>query len=219
MCAAVSGSGKGKITQMNSLVHYLAPHMFIRLFTKEKCTIEEKQIRQILKVICALRNSGGGRLTIRLTEICLSSDVQKCVEIIEGAVDKVLSETNKTDLLALTSLTKIIFLVRGSKAIVTMKYNMYLMTDGEAKIVPTTKSAAEMRLLLQGSKQQSPAKHGAPQPIESSAELEDKMGLLKRHGGTIQSRPISVPPFRGKCTQNQHFTTSIAVANFAFCEK
>jgi hypothetical protein len=76
------------------------------------------------------------------------------MEIIKDAVDEVLSDTSKTNLLEfMMFLNRIIFYIKDSKEIVTMKYNMYIMTSEVAQLVPSTKSAAEVRRLLQTRKQ------------------------------------------------------------------
>ncbi len=156
---------------MNSLVHFLNPQKFIRLRMFTKCATEEN-LQEILKSICALRNSGGGRLTIWLTETCSRSDAEKCMEIIKDAVDEVLSDTSKTNLLEfMMFLNRIIFYIKDSKEIVTMKYNMYIMTSEVAQLVPSTKSAAEVRRLLQTRKQQPTTKYNISGKTNETAKL------------------------------------------------
>ena len=134
----------------NHLTHVLnSPKTFIRMFTRENCTFEERQIQEILKPICALRNCGGGKLTILFTKICLKSEAEKCADIIKNAVDKSLSDTIRDDLLVCIHPRSIIFLARGSKKIVTMKYNLYFMTDSSPEFVSCTTSSDDIRLFLQ----------------------------------------------------------------------
>ena len=148
MSASESKETDGK--KPNHLTHVLnSPKTFIRMFTRQKCTIEEKQIQEILKCICALRNSGGGKLAIFFIEACLKSETEKCVEIIKNNVDEALSDTRQLDLLVWTLPHGMIFLVSGSKKVVTMKYNLYFMTDdGSPKLISRTKSAEDIKIFL-----------------------------------------------------------------------
>ena len=146
--------------KVHNIEHVLHPEEFIRLFTKERCTNEEKRIQKILQCIYALRNSGGGKLTIWLTERCSRSQIEECVKIIRKAVDDVLSESKGTDFLDWESRNRLLtFSIKGSEEIVTMKYNMYVMENNVAKLVPSTKSAAEVRLLLQRRKREPAAEY------------------------------------------------------------
>ena len=148
MSASESKETDGK--KPNHLTHVLnSPKTFIRMFTIEKCTIKEKQMQEILKCICALRNCGGGKLTIFFIETCLKSETEKCVEIIKNAVDEALSDTRQLDLLVWTLPRGIISLVSGSKKVVTMEYNLYFMTDSSLEFVSCTKSAEDIKLFLQ----------------------------------------------------------------------
>ena len=148
MSASESKETDGK--KPNHLIHVLnSPKTFIRMFTTGKCTIEEKQIQEILKCICALRNCGGGKLTILFTETSLKSETEKCVEIIKNAVDDALSDTRQLDLFVWTRPQGIIFFVSGSKKVVTIKYNLYFMTDSSLEFVSSTKSAEDIKLFLQ----------------------------------------------------------------------
>ena len=145
-----SESKETDFKKRNHLTHVLnSPKTFIRMFTREHCTTEEKQIQEILKPICALRNCGGGVLTILFIEICLKSEAEKCVDIIKNAVGKALSDTTGDDLLVCIHPRSIIFLARGSKKIVKMKYNLYFMTDSSLEFVSSKKSAEDIKLFLQ----------------------------------------------------------------------
>ena len=146
--------------KIHNIEHVLHPEEFIRLFTKEGCTNEEKRIQEILQCICALRNSGGGKLTIWLTERCSRSQIEECVKIIRKAVDDDLSESKGTNFLDWNCTNRLLtFWIKGSEEVVTMKYNMYVMENNVAKPVPSTKSAAEVRLLLQRRKEEPAAEY------------------------------------------------------------
>ncbi|XP_028415128.1 uncharacterized protein LOC114538184 [Dendronephthya gigantea] len=125
------------------------PSNFVKMFTIEKCTYEDKIMRQILNSICALRNSGGGMLTIFLLGTFFESDVKKCSDIITNAINETLSDTGKKDFSSYNLSNKIAFLVNGSKEIITVKYNMCIIAeDGDAKLMPSKKSAEEVRSYL-----------------------------------------------------------------------
>lgn len=95
-------------------------------------------------------NSGGGKLTIWLTKICSASEIEKCVKIIQDAAENILSNTKRADCVMKKSMNRLLlFSVRGSEEIVTMKYNMYVMEDDEVKLVSSTRSAADVRRVLQ----------------------------------------------------------------------
>lgn len=160
MSETLDSAKKPDDAKINNIEHILDPKTFIRLFTTEKCGNEEKLIKEILQSICALRNSGGGKLTIWLTETSSRSEIDECMEIISNAMDDVLSESEGTDILDWESTNRLLtFWIKGSEEIVTMKYNMYVMEKDVAKLVPSTKSAAEVRLLLQKRKENSSMKH------------------------------------------------------------
>ena len=148
--------------------------------------LESKREKEILDCICALRNSGGGRLRFGLSGTSSTSEVKKWVDIIKNTVGKVMSDTNKNDLLAWIDSNKIIFLVKGSKEIVTMEYNMYIIEDGEARLVPSTKSASEVRSLLRGQKKHSSGKQ-IVQPFESCGRSSE---YRKRKGRSDANRGI-----------------------------
>jgi hypothetical protein len=134
MPANASKETDGK--KMNNLLHVLKPKTFIRMFTEEKCTFEENVIQEILKCICALRNSAGGKLTIFFLETCLRPEAKKCVEVIKNAA------------------AEVVILVSGSKEIVTMKYHIYVMMNGIPKLLPSSTSAKDMRQRFAGSTMQ-----------------------------------------------------------------
>ena len=153
MSSIVNTSKKSGSEKINNIEHVLHPKIFIRLFTKEKCTYEEKLIQEILQHICALRNSGGGKFTIWLTETCSAQEIDECAEIIINAVETVLSDTKRNDIKKSKCMNRLLmFFIKGSEEIVTMKYNMYIMENNDAKLVPSTKPAAEVRLFLQRQK-------------------------------------------------------------------
>lgn len=155
MTEAVIASKEPGGEKTNNIEHILNPKIFIRLFTKEGCTNEEKLMQEILRCICALRNSGGGKLIIWLTEACSRSEIKKCAEIIINAAENVLSSTKRTDCVNSKCMNRLlIFSIKGSEEIVTMKYNMYIMENDVVKLVPSTKSATEVRLLLQKQKRE-----------------------------------------------------------------
>ncbi|XP_028403217.1 uncharacterized protein LOC114525955 [Dendronephthya gigantea] len=133
----------------NNLEFRISPSKFVKMFTIDKCTYEDKIMQEILNLICALRNSGGGRLTIFLLGTLFESDVKKCSDIITNAINETLSGTGKEDFLSYNLSNKIAFLVNGSKEIITVKYNMYIIgEDGDAKLMPSKKSAKEVRSYL-----------------------------------------------------------------------
>ena len=150
MAEAVSASKKNGADKMNNIEHVLDLELFTRLFTWEGCTYDEKLVQEILRCICGLRNSGGGKLTIWLTKTCTASVIEKSVTIIQDAAENILSNTKRADCVMKKSMNRIlIFSIRGSEEIVTMKYNMYVMEDDEVKLVSSTRSAAHVRRLLQ----------------------------------------------------------------------
>ena len=179
--ASKEPSGKKK----NQLMHTLNPKQFVRLFTMEKCTFEDKLIKEILKCICALRNSGGGKLIIWFTETCLMLDAEKCVKIINKAVDEVLSETRSTDLLEWKFSNRIIFLVSGSREIVTMKYNIYIMTNEILEFVPSTKSVEDMRLYFH---KQDEHPERADFPVSKQHQVQ--VSSLKKKSRSIPKRSV-----------------------------
>ena len=121
---------------MNNIEHVLDPKLFIKFFTRERCTYEEKLVQEILRCICGLRNSGGGKLTIWLTKICSASEIEKCVKIIQDAAENILSNTKRTDCVMKKSMNRLlIFSIQGSEEIVTMKYNMCVMENDEVKLI------------------------------------------------------------------------------------
>ena len=153
MSSVVNASKKSSSEKINNIEHVLNPKKFIRLFTKETCTYEEKLIQKILQHICALRNSGGGKLTIWLTETCSTREIEACAEIIINAAENVLSDTKRNDFKKSKCMNRLLmFFIKGSEEIVTMNYNMYIMENNDAKLVPSTKPAAEVRLFLQRQK-------------------------------------------------------------------
>ena len=143
--------------KMNNIEHVLNPKIFIKLFTSERCTNEEKLMQEILQRICALRNSGGGKLTIWLTETCSISEIEECADIIGNGIEAVLPDSGILDWESRNRL--LTFSIKGSEEVVTMKYNMYVMENNVAKLVPSTKSAAEVRLLIQKQKGQPARKY------------------------------------------------------------
>ena len=143
MPANASKETDGK--KMNNLLHVLKPKTFIRMFTEEKCTFEENVIQEILKCICALRNSAGGKLR---------PEAKKCVEVIKNAAAEVLSETKQTDMFEWIFSNRVVILVSGSKEIVTMKYHIYVMMNGIPKLLPSSTSAKDMRQRFAGSTMQ-----------------------------------------------------------------
>ena len=150
MAEAVNTSKKTGGDKMINIEHVLDLESFITFFTVEGCTYEEKLVQEILRCICGLRNSGGGKLTLRLTKTCTASEIEKCVEIIQDAAENILSNTNRADCVVKKSMNRVlIFSIRGSEEIVTMKYNMYVMENDEVKLVSSTRSAADVRRLLQ----------------------------------------------------------------------
>ena len=150
MAEAVNTSKKTGGDKMNNIEHVLDLELFIRLLPREGCKHEEKLIKEILRCICGLRNSGGGKLTIWLTKTCSASEIEKCVKIIQDAAENILSNTIRADCVMKKSMNRVlIFSVRGSEEIVTMKYNMYVMENDEVKLVSSTRSAADVRRLLQ----------------------------------------------------------------------
>ena len=153
MLSIVNASKESSSEKINNIEHVLNPKIFIRFFTKEKCTYEEKRIQKILQHICALRNSGGGKLTIWLTETCSTRETEECAEIIINAAENVLSDTKRNDFKKSKCTNRLLmFFIKGSEEIVTMNYNMYIMENNDAKLVPSTKPAAEVRLFLQRQK-------------------------------------------------------------------
>ena len=158
----------------NNIDHVLNPEKFIRLFTKKRCTNEDKLMQEILRCICALRNSGGGKLTIWLTETCSTREVETCAKIIINAAENALPTTKRTDFIKLKCTNRLlIFSIRGSKEIVTMKYNMYIIENDVVKLVPSIKSAAEVRILLQTQKGKSVRRDETRSKEEPGARAEE----------------------------------------------
>ena len=105
-----------------------------------------EKIQEILKCICALRNSNGGELTVWFTNILSMSEANKRAKTIKQGVDHNLSNTSRTDLLYFIIPTKIVCLVRGAKNVVTMNYNMYKMVKEGLKLIsPNAYTAAKIR--------------------------------------------------------------------------
>ena len=156
MAEAVVASKKLDGEKTTNIEHVLDPETFIKLFTKEGCTNEEKLMQEILQPICALRNSGGGKLTIWLKKTCSTREIEKCAAIIINAAENALSNTKRTDCIKGKCMNRlIIFSILGSQEVVTMNYNMYIVENDDVKRVPSTKSAAEVRLLLHKRKEES----------------------------------------------------------------
>ena len=166
MAEAVIASKESGGEKTNDIEHVLDFETFIKLFTKEGCTNEDKLMQEILQPICALRNSGGGKLTIWSKENCSTRESEKCAEIIINAAEDYLSNTKKTDCIKEKCMNRLlIFSIRGSQEVVTMNYNMYIVENDEVQLVQSTKSAAEVRLLLQERK-------GESVPIAGNHEQE-----------------------------------------------
>ena len=186
MTVDVSKNSGGE--KMHNIEHVLNPK---KLFTK-KCTNEEKHIQEILQSICALRNSGGGKLTIRLKETCSRSEIEECVKIIRKAAVDVLSKSKESDFLKWQYTKKLLnFSIKGSEEISTMKYNMYIMENEVAKLVPSTKSAAEVRLLLQKRKGKPVAEYNTNTVGVESNKLEKSTKPEYENNDTTESSLVS----------------------------
>ena len=101
----------------------------------------------ILKIICSLRNSGGDVLEIRMKP---ELGMESCINIVNDAVNEMLSNTDQNDLSVSGDKKTSSIFVKSCEEIVTMNYNLCIMKDGEAELVPPTKSAADVRSLLLG---------------------------------------------------------------------
>ena len=106
-----------------------------------------RKVYMILKIICSLRNSGGDVLEIRMKP---ELGMESCINIVNDAVNEMLSNTDQNDLSVSGDKKTSSIFVKSCEEIVTMNYNLCIMKDGEAELVPPTKSAADVRSLLLG---------------------------------------------------------------------
>ena len=194
MAEAVIASKESGGEKTNDIEHVLDFETFIKLFTKEGCTNEDKLMQEILQPICALRNSGGGKLTIWSKENCSTRETEKCAEIIINAAENALSNTKKTDCIKEKCMNRLlIFSILGSQEVVTMNYNMYIVENDKVKLVQSTTSAAEVRLLrlhLQERKAESVQIAGNHEQEKIEDQTRPKKGQGTKAAGWIHGKNV-----------------------------
>ena len=143
-------------TQGESIIH--KPKHVVQLTVcptkmsiKTEKTYRDKTMKEIVSNICALLNSGGGRLVLFYEKTPPNNHILDCVRKIEQRIQEVTGSAKMVSKIQKNVLpNRIDFLVRSSEGLFTLNYNLYLPTKAQVIPVLPTDSVKDVQEIILG---------------------------------------------------------------------
>ena len=122
-----------------------------KISTKTEKKYKEKKMKEIMEAVCGLLNTNGGG------ELCLTFDrrppdkhVTDCIRMIEQRLKELTTCSTVSDLTVLILLTKLSITLTNSAHLITLNYNLYLPSECQVMLLPSTEPKQRIKQILQG---------------------------------------------------------------------
>lgn len=107
-------------------------------------------VEKVMPSICALLNSGGGRLWLQFEEELSWTDIDGCLRMIEQRVRNITSVGTVSDLIVAKSSHEFVIVIPASCRLVTLNHNIYLPDECEVVSLPPSEPVETIKNIIQG---------------------------------------------------------------------
>ena len=122
-----------------------------KISVKTEKTYKAKKMTEILNIIVALLNSGGGKLVLSYERSPPPTHIMDCVRMIEQKLEMLIGCAKMVSKIRKSSYpNRIDFLVMASDGLITLNYNLYLPTKAQVLAVPSTDPPEELKNVIDG---------------------------------------------------------------------
>ena len=123
--------------------------------TQMTINVEKKykfaKMNEIISAVCALFNSGGGKVVINLDSTASTQDIDTCIRMIEQRIVEMVGITTMVSHTTFEVNTRrIILYVQQASELVSVNYNLYLPSERQVIAVPATEPSEEIKKAVQG---------------------------------------------------------------------
>ena len=122
-----------------------------KISVKTEKTYKAKKMMEILNIIVALLNSGGGKLVLSYERSPPPTHIMDCVRMIEQKIEMLIGCAKMVSKIRKSSYpNRIDFLVKASDGLITLNYNLCLPTKAQVLAVPSTDPPEELKNVIDG---------------------------------------------------------------------
>lgn len=123
-----------------------------KISAKTEKKYKEKKMKEIMDAVCGLLNTNGGELCLTFDRDPPNKHVTDCIRMIEQRLKELTACSTVSDLTVSILPQKLNITLTNSTHLITLNYNLYLPSECQVMLLPSSEPKERIRQILQGRK-------------------------------------------------------------------